>query len=115
MCKIIFQVLTAALISSGFARPAIGAQPTVISTNPPAGPVQNLTSITVVFSSIVTGVNAADLTITGMAATSFAGGGDTYTFSFLQPPAGPVQVAWVAGHGIADRAAPPNAFAGGKN
>src|SRR5262249_44108722 len=75
--------------------------------------VLSLTSISVVFSENVAGVNASDLLINNNPATSLSGAANVYTFSFTQPPTGVVQVAWAAGHGITDLAAPPNAFAGG--
>jgi hypothetical protein len=84
--------------------------PVVATKSPAAGQISALTSITVVFTEPVTGVNASDLLINGLPASSMTGGNDTYTFTFAQPPYGTVNVTWVAGHGIADFGVPPNAF-----
>ena len=89
--------------------------PTVAGLSPGAGAtVRNLSSITVLFSEAVSGVGAADLLINNVPASGLTPLAATeYTFTFPQPPTGTVQVAWVAGHGIMDQAASPNAFAGG--
>ena len=76
-----------------------------------AGPqVTNLTQLMVPFSEPVTGVNASDLLINGMPASSVSGSGTTYTFSFAQPNATMVNVTWAAAHGIRDLAVTPNGF-----
>src|SRR6185503_16792362 len=89
--------------------------PVVASLTPSAGAtVRTLTSIIVLFSESVQGVNAADLQINGTAAAGVTQVTPSqYTFSFPEPPTGVVQVAWVTGHGIRDLAPTPNAFAGG--
>ncbi len=70
-----------------------------------------LTKAVVTFSEIVTGVNAADLLVNGMAATSMTGENlGPYVFSFPSPAAGTVNFTWTAGHGIQD--AVGNAFGG---
>ena len=82
--------------------------PGVAAQNPPAGAsVTNLTSLSVTFSELVTGVNAADLLINGVAATGLGGSGSNYTFTFAQPNTSVLNVGWAAGHGIADAAANP--------
>ena len=87
------------------------ALPTIITKTPAAGAaVTNLTSITVTFSESVSGVNASDLLINGVAATGISGGPTNYTFTFVQPNATVIQVTWAVGHGIADLATTPNAF-----
>jgi hypothetical protein len=88
--------------------------PAIATLSPAAGAtVTTLTSISVLFSEPVTGVNASDLRINNIPATGVLGGGNNYTFSFTQPATGLVQVAWAAGHGITDLATVPNAFAPG--
>ncbi len=89
--------------------------PPAVATLSPAADatVRALTSITVVFSESVTGVDAADLRINNTPATGLSGAANVYTISFAQPTTGLVQVAWAAGHGITDLATAPNAFAGG--
>jgi hypothetical protein len=89
--------------------------PVVASLTPSAGAtVRTLTSINVLFSESVQGVNAADLQINGTAAAGVTQVTPSqYTFSFPEPPTGVVQVAWATGHGIRDLAPTPNAFAGG--
>jgi hypothetical protein len=76
--------------------------------------VQTLGQIQVTFSETVTGVNAADLLINGSPATNLVVLlNSVYLFQFPLQPSGSVSVAWAGGHGIADVAAVPNAFAGG--
>src|SRR6185503_1342491 len=63
--------------------------PTVFSVGPaPGSQVVVLTNINVIFSENVIGVDATDLLIGGVPATSVTGGGSGYTFYFSQPPAG---------------------------
>jgi hypothetical protein len=75
-----------------------------------AATVNNLTQLTVSFSEPVTGVDATDLLINGIPATSITGSGATYTFTFPQPPFGPVSIGWASGHNIADLEIPANTF-----
>jgi hypothetical protein len=84
--------------------------PTIASISPAPGTVNHLTQITVTFSEPVAGVNASDLLINGTPAASMSGGNDTYVFSFAQPAYGPVQITWLAAHGITDYGIPPNPF-----
>ena len=88
--------------------------PTVVLTEPtPAAMLQSLTQIAVTFSESVANIHASDLLINGVPATDLNGSGaGPYRFSFPEPPAGTVQVAWTNNHGIRDFAAVPNAFAG---
>jgi hypothetical protein len=87
--------------------------PLVSAINPvPGSTIAALTSISAIFSESVTGVNAADLRINGVAASTISGSGaGPYVFGFPQPAEGTVQVNWASGHGIQDSAANP--FAGG--
>ncbi len=89
--------------------------PTVTFLYPPAGEtVRQLTTIEVGFSEPVSGVNAADLLINGQPATNLTAiTASQYLFTFPQPSAGTVQVAWASGHGIRDLSSRSNAFAGG--
>lgn len=87
-----------------------GVPPTVVSSDPPPGPVTNLTQITVVFSEPVTGVDAADLRVNDLPATSVTGGGTTYTFTFPPPEFGTVAIFWDMRCGIGDLNTPPNLF-----
>lgn len=84
--------------------------PTIATVSPAAGQLNTLTSITVNFTEPVAGVNAADLLINGLPATSMTGGNDSYTFNFPQPAYGNVAITWAAGHGIADFGIPANPF-----
>jgi hypothetical protein len=61
-------------------------------------------------------VDTNDLLINDRRALSVSGSGvGPYTFNFLPPSNGVVQVRWIAGHGIADLATPiPNPFGGGE-
>jgi hypothetical protein len=89
--------------------------PEVERVSPAAGSrVRELRLVTVVFSEAVEGVDAADLTLNGVGASSVTEfGGDQYLFEFAAAPAGTARLAWVAGAGIRDRSVAGNPFAGG--
>src|SRR5688572_20547799 len=81
---------------------------------PPNAIVTTLTFINVLFTEGVTGVDAADLLINDVAASSMqVNNPNDYTFYFPQPPTGGVSVAWASTHGIADTDGAPTAFGGG--
>ncbi|HMJ89307.1 MAG TPA: lamin tail domain-containing protein [Candidatus Acidoferrum sp.] len=83
--------------------------PTLFTKNPVAGAsVTNITSLNVTFSENVTGVNANDLLVNGIPATSFLGTGSNYTFNFTQPNQSVVNLTWALTHGVVDTAG--NAF-----
>lgn len=85
--------------------------PSIATLNPPAGvQVTNLTQVTLTFSEPVVGVNATDLRVNGVGASSVTGGPITYTFSFPQPNATVVNFTWLNSHGIRDLAPVPNSF-----
>jgi len=85
--------------------------PTIITRAPGAGAtLTNLSQVAVTFSETVTGVDAADFLVNGAPAFGLSGSGANYTFSFSQPPSGPVFITWAGGHGIRDLAITPNAF-----
>jgi hypothetical protein len=88
--------------------------PTLIFRAPtPNTTVEVLNSIQVNFSEDVTGVDAADLLINGVAATNLVNVSPSiYTFEFAAPATGAVTVAFAPAHGITDTAVTPNAFAG---
>jgi hypothetical protein len=90
------------------------AAPTVSSISPLAGAaLRELDTIEVTFSESVSGVNAADLRINNVPATSVSGqDAGPYEFQFAPPVNGTVNITWTAGHGITDRSAARNAFAG---
>ncbi len=72
--------------------------------------VYELSEISVTFSEPVTGVQAADLLINGVAANEVTGSGASYTFRFQQPAYGLVSVDWATNHGIQDLEVPANDF-----
>ncbi|MBN2505357.1 MAG: lamin tail domain-containing protein [Verrucomicrobia bacterium] len=86
-----------------------GVPPFIASLDPaPGSVVAGLTNVTVAFSEAVSGVNAGDLRINNVAASSVSGSGaGPYTFRFAQPAPGPVAMAWAAWHGIQDSAGNP--------
>jgi hypothetical protein len=86
--------------------------PTVLGANPSGGStVGGLSTITVTFSEPVTGVDAADFLVNGVAALSVTPiASATYSFGFAQPAYGTVQITWDSSHGIVDQALPPNPF-----
>lgn len=89
--------------------------PTVEDTSPPPGAVvTQATSIEVLFSENVQGVDAADLLINGQPATSInAASPRNYIFEFPSLADGSVTVQWVANHSITDLSPAANPFAGG--
>jgi len=91
------------------------APPVVAQINPPAGAtVRNLTQVEIVFNEPVIGLEAADLLIEGVAAGAMTNPAvNKYVFTFPARPSGATHVAWAAGHGIRDKASPPNVFSGG--
>jgi len=88
--------------------------PFVIANNPPAtATVREPAPIEVFFSEAVTNVDAADLLINGVPATTMTTlAPDHYLFRFPEPPAGMVRVDWSPNHGITDRARLANPFVG---
>jgi hypothetical protein len=84
--------------------------PTVASQNPVPGNVSSLTQLTVTFSEPVTALDATDLIINGLPATSVSGSGNTYTFGFAQPTDGTIHIAWDPRHAIVDFENPPRPF-----
>jgi len=84
--------------------------PIVTQVQPSPGPLASLDRITVVFSEAVRGVQADDFLINGVSSQSVDGSGTTYTFSFTQPPFGPVEIRWGTLHAIEDFESPPRRF-----
>ena len=77
--------------------------PLVVSQAPlAASVVTSLASVRVLFSEPVIGVDASDLLINDAPATSVAGSGSNFLFSFVQPPYGPVRIRFAADHNITD-------------
>ena len=89
--------------------------PTITGIDPaPFSEIHAFTFITVDFSENVSGVDAGDLLINGIAATSITTNSPReYQFNFSQPPTGTVTVAWIANPGITDLDGAPNAFVPG--
>ncbi len=89
------------------------APPVLLSTDPVAGStISELSHIDVVFTESVTGVDASDLLINGVAATGMTViSPREYNFTFPAQPDGNVAVAWAKNSGIADLSSNP--FAGG--
>ena len=87
--------------------------PRLGSVDPAPGDVFYLTNVTIHFSEGVSEVDAADLLVNGIPATEVSSTTNvTYTFSFPQPPYGPVLLTWATNHGIADLDNPPKPFDG---
>ena len=91
-----------------------GSGPYAASIEPaPGATINELEEIAVTFSEPVYGVQAGDLLVNGQPADSVAGhGAGPYLFSFSQPGATDVTVAWAPVHGIFDRSPNANPFAG---
>jgi hypothetical protein len=76
--------------------------------------IRKLSSLEIDFSEPITGLDAADLLINGQASANVVEfGPGQFIFSFPEPSAGVVQVAFRPNHGITDQAATPHPFAGG--
>ncbi len=86
------------------------APPAIAGQNPAPGSLNTLTEVTVTFTKDVTGVDAADLLVNGVPASTVNGAGSVYTFTFPQPDYGTVTLIWAGGHGITDVFTPPHAF-----
>ncbi len=86
------------------------APPVLVAVHPPPGMVTNLAQLSVVFSKPVTGVDAGDLVVNGVAASTVSGSGTNYSFGFPQPAYGTVALTWAPAHGIGDRFTPPHRF-----
>jgi hypothetical protein len=91
------------------------AAPTVAQLYPAAGStVARLTSIEVVFSKPVTGVEAGDLLLNGSPAAALTVVSPSqYVFTFTAATNGAAQAAWSTSHGIRDLTSSALAFAGG--
>lgn len=89
--------------------------PILAGVSPPQGAdLLSLTSVSAVFGESVKGVNAPDLLINMVPATSVVTNNpNDYTFYFLQPATGTVHVAFSQGHGITDYSPLLNPFGGG--
>ncbi|MCI0746445.1 MAG: lamin tail domain-containing protein [Verrucomicrobia subdivision 3 bacterium] len=74
------------------------------------GTVSSLTTITVEFTESVQGVGADDFLINGLALSMVSGQGDTWTFTFPEPPYGVVQISWSLESEITDFSEPANPF-----
>ena len=89
----------------------INAPPVIVEQVPAAGSfVPSLTQIELTFDQPVTGVNASDLLINDLPATSVMGTNANYTFTFGQPNATMANITWAANHGILNRGTPQHAF-----
>jgi hypothetical protein len=113
--KEIWFLALSAMLTAPWPAAAQVAPPTVTVIDPtPDGVLLELAQINVSFSVSVSGVNASDLLIDGIpASTVVTNDPNNYTFFFPQPSVGPVQVAWASDHGIVDTTPQANAFAGG--
>src|SRR5207244_10546758 len=78
---------------------------------PAPGDLLAFTNVSISFSERVTGVEAADLLVNGVPASTVTNEStSTYTFSFPQPSYGPVVLSWAVDHGIQDFDDPPKPF-----
>ncbi|HKQ38067.1 MAG TPA: lamin tail domain-containing protein, partial [Verrucomicrobiae bacterium] len=85
--------------------------PTIVNATPaPGTTVTQLTQISVTFSEPVTGVIGSSLLLNGNTASGVSQQNNTYTFTFPQPPYGPVQISWFPQHNIIDSALFTNRF-----
>ncbi len=88
--------------------------PVVAASEPAAGAVVGaLNQIEVVFNEPVTGVDASDFRVNGVAASSVTTiAANRYQFAVTQPASGAVTITWAAGHGIRDLSPAANTFGG---
>src|SRR5207302_2056438 len=90
----------------------VSIAPTVSSFAPVPGMLTTFTQLTVNFTEPVNAVDASDLLVNNVPASSVSGSNATYTFNFTQPLEGLVSISWAANHGILDRQNPPISFDG---
>jgi hypothetical protein len=90
------------------------ASPFVASVQPPPNlTIRTLNSLSIIFSKVVVGVDAADLLVNGRPATAVAGvGSGPYVFSLPPLQNGSVNVSWTVNHGIEDENDPPHPLEG---
>jgi hypothetical protein len=90
------------------------AAPSVAGLHPPASiTLRKLRELEVTFNKPVRGVDASDLLVNGVPASSLTAlDAGRYLFGFPEPAPGTVWLSWAANHGITDRLDPPAAFAG---
>jgi len=89
----------------------VSSAPTIVGKTPAPGAVNNLSQVTVQFSQPVDRVDAADLLVNLVPATSVSTTNNIfYTFTFPQPMDGVVGLRFAANHGIVNRETPPKAF-----
>jgi hypothetical protein len=102
-------------IFEGALNATLDEPPTVVEIEPfPSSIVTTLDFIDVTFSENVSGVDAADLRINGIAAADMTSiSPREYVFNFPQPPTGVVTVAWAPAPGIADVDSTPDPFVPG--
>ncbi|MFM1770623.1 MAG: Inner spore coat protein, partial [Verrucomicrobiota bacterium] len=88
--------------------------PALAAIDPPAGvTVRSLNQIRLTFTEPVTGLDTNDLLINNRKPHLLTGSGaGPYTFTFLPPTNGAVDVRIATTHGITDLATPPNSFPG---
>ncbi len=86
--------------------------PRILTKQPaPNTTLTGLTSITIAFDEPVTGLEAADLLVSGIPAASVATTDSiNFTFRFVQPPFGAVSIRWATNHGITDLSSPAAPF-----
>src|ERR1043166_9361388 len=119
-----FYCIAANTVSSQhyFATSSVATLTVTADTNPPVANYHpspgstliGLSFINVTFSKAVAGVDASDLLIDNVPASSFVTNNvNDYTFYFSQPPTGTVTVAWSPTHGITDTSPSMNPFGGG--
>ncbi|HON07235.1 MAG TPA: Ig-like domain-containing protein, partial [Verrucomicrobiota bacterium] len=83
--------------------------PKIASVDPVQGStISNLTTIKVIFTERVFGVDASDLLVNGQPALNVTGSGSNYVFTVNQPPYGTVVIFWSSNHGITDKGYPDN-------
>jgi hypothetical protein len=77
--------------------------------------VRSLTQVRVTFTENVSGVTTNSLLLNNRPVRNVTGSGvGPYTFSFLSPPNGVVDLRWSTTNGIHDLASPANFFPGGE-
>ncbi|MBI4659650.1 MAG: lamin tail domain-containing protein [Verrucomicrobia bacterium] len=89
------------------------APPFITGVSPAPGFVSELKAISVTFNESVTGVRPGDFLLNGVPAENVVGASASYTFTFPQPPFGPVDVSWGPLHTVVDLGNPPLRFDAG--
>ncbi len=112
-CLLGLALWLAGALAPGAAATVTNTPPRIYSVTPPQNSTLSnaLTSVRVIFSKAVIGVNATDLLVNGSPARGWrADSSSNYVFTFPAPSYGVVNITWATNHGITDTSPVPIPF-----